>query len=211
MPVRIQKFAHSCLLVEEGGTRLLLDPGSFSSGFEGLTGLTGVLVTHIHGDHLDVDRLHTLLEANPDARVVSDEASAEPLAERGVTSQVVHEGDSFDLGVPIRAYGRRHAVVHPDLTVVPNVGYLVANRLFHPGDAFTVPDEPVEVLGVPAGAPWMRLADAIDYLRAVRPRRAVPIHECVLAFPRMAYGVLDQLSPQETTLTVLDDAGRVEV
>jgi L-ascorbate metabolism protein UlaG (beta-lactamase superfamily) len=209
--VRIQKFAHSCLLVEEGDARLLLDPGSFSTGFDDLTGLTGVLVTHIHGDHLDVERLHALLESNPEARVVSDEASAEPLAERGVTSQIVHEGDSFDLGVPIRAYGRRHAVIHPDLPGVPNVGYLVADRFFHPGDAFTVPDEPVEVLGVPAGAPWMKLSEAVDYLRTVRPQKAVPIHECVLAFPRMVYGMLDQLAPDGTTLTVLDDGGPVQI
>jgi L-ascorbate metabolism protein UlaG (beta-lactamase superfamily) len=209
--VRIQKFAHSCLLVEEGGTRLLLDPGSFSTGFDGLTGLTGILVTHIHADHLDVDRLYALLERNPGARVVSDEASAEPLSARGVTPQVVHEGDAFDLGVPIRAFGRRHAVIHPDLPDVPNVGYLVADRFFHPGDAFTVPDEPVEVLGVPAGAPWMKLSDAVDYMRTVRPRKAVPIHECVLAFPRMAYGMLDHLAPEGTTLTVLDDSGPTQV
>lgn len=35
------------------------------------------------------------------------------------------------------------------LLVVPNVGYLVADRFFYAGDAFTLPEAPVEVKGQP--------------------------------------------------------------
>jgi hypothetical protein len=53
---------------------------------------------------------------------------------------VVHDGQELDLGgVGVRVAGRDHAVIHPDIPVVPNVGYLVGGRLFHPGDAFTPP------------------------------------------------------------------------
>ena len=51
----------------------------------------------------------------------------------------------------------------------------------HPGDALFVPDEPVDVLAAPAAAPWMKISEAIDYLRAVAPARAVPIHQGVVA------------------------------
>ena len=209
--MRLQKLGHCCLLVEQAQSRLLIDPGCFSSGFEALTGLTGVLVTHIHEDHLDVDRLHALLERNPEARVVCDEASAACMAQRGVKGQLVHDGDVVDLGVPIGVYGREHAIIHPDLPNVPNVGYLVDDRFFYAGDAFTVPDAPVEVLAVPVGAPWMKLSEAVDYLRRVQPRVAVPVHDYQDVFAEMAYHVFQRCGPGGMTVTVLEAQRPAEV
>jgi hypothetical protein len=42
------------------------------------------------------------------------------------------------------------------------------------------PGEPVDVLAAPAAAPWMRISEAVDYLRAVAPARAVPIHQAII-------------------------------
>ena len=213
--MRLTKLGHSCLLVEEGGARLLLDPGTLSQGFEELEGLTAVLFTHQHADHLDQQRLRGLLDRNPGARVISDPGSAEPLGQAGVEVEVVAAGQELDAGgVSVRVAGRDHAVIHPDIPVVPNVGYLIGGRLFHPGDAFTQPGEPVEVLAVPAGAPWLKLSEPIDYLRAVRPRVAVPVHDQVLsaAGRSIHYRQLEQLGAKEgTTLRSLDDGAPVEL
>jgi L-ascorbate metabolism protein UlaG (beta-lactamase superfamily) len=210
--MRLTKYGHSCLLVEEGPARLLLDPGTLSGGFEGLEGLTAVLVTHQHADHLDVQRLRGLLDRNPGARVLCDQGSAEQLAAAGAAVEVVHDGDELDVGgVAMRVSGREHAVIHPDIPVVPNVGYLLGGRLFHPGDAFTPPGQPVEVLAVPAGAPWLKVAEPIDYLRQVRPQVAVPVHELVLSEAGKAihYRQLEQLGG--AALRVLDDGAPVEL
>ena len=212
--MRLTKFGHSCLLVEEGGARVLLDPGSFSEGFETLEGLTAVCLTHQHVDHVDPERVRPLLDRNPGVRVVSDEGSAEALGEAGADVEVVHDGDELALGgLALRVVGRDHAAVHPEVPVVPNVGYLVGGRLFHPGDSLTVPGEPVEVLAVPAGAPWLKLADAVDYLRKVGPRVAVPVHEKVLSEAGISshYGQLEKLGGPGTVFTVLDDGRPVEL
>jgi L-ascorbate metabolism protein UlaG (beta-lactamase superfamily) len=213
--MRLTKYGHSCLLVEEGTARMLLDPGTLSGGFEALEGLTAVLVTHQHADHLDRERLRGLLDRNPGVRVVGDEGSAEALAEAGAEVEVVHDGDELDVGgVGVQVAGRRHAVIHPDIPVIPNVGYLVGGRLFHPGDAFTVPGRPIEVLAVPAGAPWLKVSEPIDYLRRVRPKVAVPVHEQVLstAGKSIHYRQLEQLGAGGgTTLRVMDDGKPVEL
>jgi len=212
--MRLTKFGHSCLLVEEGGARVLLDPGSFSEGFETLEGLTGVCLTHQHIDHVDPERVRPLLGRNPGVRVVSDEGSAEALGEAGADVEVVHDGDELALGgLALRVVGRDHAAVHPEIPMVPNVGYLVGGRLFHPGDALTMPGEPVEVLAVPAGAPWLKLADAVDYLREVGPRVAVPVHEKVLSEVGISshYRLLEQLGGPGTAFEVLDDGRPVEL
>jgi L-ascorbate metabolism protein UlaG (beta-lactamase superfamily) len=213
--MRLTKFGHSCLLVEEAGARVLLDPGTWADRFDELEGLTAVLVTHQHADHLDPARVRALLDRNPSAQVVSDEGSAPVLGEAGVDVRVVREGDELDLGgVPVRVAGREHAVIYPEIPRIPNVGYLVGGRLFHPGDAFTVPAAPVEVLAVPAAAPWLTLAAAIDYLRQVRPKVAVPIHERVLSPAGIAlhYGNLERLGAGDATaFRNLDDGKPVEL
>jgi L-ascorbate metabolism protein UlaG (beta-lactamase superfamily) len=212
--MRLTKFGHSCLLVEEGGDRVLLDPGTFSDGFERLEGLTAICVTHQHADHLDTGRVRQVLDRNPGVRVVSDEGGAGALGEAGADVEVVHDGDELTLGrLGLRVAGRDHATIHPDLPVVPNVGYLVGGRLFHPGDSLTEPGEPVEVLAVPAGAPWLLLADAVDYLRRVGPRVAVPVHEKVLSEVgiKSHYARLEQLGGEGTSFKVLDDGKPVEL
>ncbi len=213
--MRLTKFGHSCLLVDEGRARMLLDPGGLSGGFEELEGLTAILFTHQHADHLDQQRLQGLLDRSPRVRVVSDEGTAEILGKAQVEVEVVHDGDELAVAdVGVRVAGRDHAVIHPDLPLVPNVGYLVGGRLFHPGDAFTVPGQPVEVLAVPAGAPWLKVSEAVDYLREVRPRVAVPVHERLLSPVGVSlhYRQLEHLGVGEGgTLQVMDDGKPVEL
>lgn len=209
--MRLTKLVHACVLVEDDGARILIDPGVFTPGFEGITGLSAILITHQHADHVDVDRLAPLLDRNPDAALYCDEGTASVLADRGLTAEAVRDGDQLPLGVPVTVFGTNHAVIHPDIPVIPNVGYLVAGRFFHPGDSFTVPDEPVDILGLPTGAPWLKLSDAVDYLRTVAPRIAVPIHEAVLARPEMHYGMFDKLALPGTTVSVLEPGTSAEL
>ena len=203
--MKITHYGHSCLLVEDGGARLLVDPGAFSTGYEDLTDLTGILVTHQHPDHLDREKLPALLERNPEAALHADPDTAAQLPE--ATS--VHAGDILDLGTEVRAFGRDHAIIHPEIPMIANTGYLIGGRLFHPGDSFTVPEADVEILGLPTAAPWQKLSEAVDYLRAVKPRVAIPIHEKVVAFPEMYYSRFRDLGP--ATLTVVEDGTTVDL
>jgi L-ascorbate metabolism protein UlaG (beta-lactamase superfamily) len=201
--VQITHFGHSCVLLDTGAARLLIDPGTFSAGFESVTGLDAVLVTHQHFDHLDADRLAPLLAANPDARLIVDADTAGQLA--GVDHEVAAPGASVQVaGATVDVLGGAHAIIHPDIPGIANNAYLVDGTHLHPGDSFTPAPGPVEVLFLPSGAPWLKLSEAVDYLRAVAPRTAVPIHEAVLAMPQMAYGMFERLKSAETTVAVLD-------
>ena len=203
--MRITKFGHSCLHVTEGAASVLLDPGSFSSGFESLTGLTAVLLTHQHADHVDAAKLGALLAANPGATVYADAQTAAALAEKGVTVTTVQAADELDVGVPVSVYGARHAVIHKDIPVISNVAYLIDGKLLHPGDSFTEIDRPVEVLALPVSAPWMAVKEAAEYARSVSPAYVIPIHEQVLARPAMVYGILEPLMPKSARWVLMDD------
>jgi L-ascorbate metabolism protein UlaG (beta-lactamase superfamily) len=182
--MELTHFGHSCLHAEFGATTLLFDPGTFSHGFEGITGLSAILITHQHPDHADPNRLPALVAANPGAALYADPQTA---AQLGGDWHAVQVGDVLEVdGLTIRGVGGRHAVIHPEIPVIDNISYLVGDaghpaRLMHPGDALFVPDEDVEVLATPAAAPWMKISEAVEYLRAVAPRHAVPIHQGIIA------------------------------
>ncbi|HEY2723987.1 MAG TPA: MBL fold metallo-hydrolase, partial [Pseudonocardiaceae bacterium] len=124
--MQIVHYGQSCVLAETATARLLLDPGTLASGFEELTGLDAILVTHQHPDHVDVDRLPALLAANPGAELVADVGTAEQLEAMGIACRTVRPGEKLQIaGADIDVVGGDHAVIHPDIPVVPNNGYLI--------------------------------------------------------------------------------------
>ncbi|MFF4323560.1 MBL fold metallo-hydrolase [Streptomyces sp. NPDC001568] len=180
--MKLTKRLHSCVQLEKDGRTLVIDPGAFSEPDAGL-GADALLVTHEHPDHFEEGRLRAALDANPAARLWTLRAVAQRLAPAypGRVHTVGH-GDAFEAaGFEVQAHGELHAVIHPDIPRVTNVGYLVDGSLFHPGDALTVPGVPVETLMIPVHAPWNKIAEVIDYVREVKPGRTIDIHDAYLA------------------------------
>ncbi|BDT84812.1 MBL fold metallo-hydrolase [Nocardia cyriacigeorgica] len=214
--MRIAHFGHSCILVELHGRRILFDPGTFAHGFEGLTGLDAIAVTHQHPDHIDPNRIEALIDANPDARLFSDPQTAQ---QRGGRWEAVHAGNVIDLdGLRITGGGGRHAVIHPEIPVIDNTVFQLGTpddpaQLVHPGDSLWVPPTPVGVLALPAVAPWMKISEAVDYLRAVAPRTAVPIHYGIIAAEAQGiyFGRLAEMGPAGTEFRVIEPEDSAEL
>ncbi|MGW3229558.1 MBL fold metallo-hydrolase [Kitasatospora sp. NPDC001095] len=180
--MRITKFGHACVRVEHGDTTVVVDPGAFTDSAAALAGADAVLITHEHMDHFEESGLRAALEADPALRVWTNRAVAAQLDGVARRVTVVGEGDAFEIGgLGVSVHGEWHAVIHPDIPRVHNIGFLFDGRLFHPGDAFTVPPHAVETLLLPLAAPWSKASEVIDYVREAGPRRAVPVHEAVLS------------------------------
>jgi L-ascorbate metabolism protein UlaG (beta-lactamase superfamily) len=177
--VRLTKFGHSCVRIEGPGGVLVIDPGDLSDD-NAVDAADAILITHEHFDHFSPARVRSAVECNRRLTVWTVGAVAELL--RGLPRiHTVGHGDSFTAaGFDVEAHGTWHAEIHPDIPLVTNTGFLVEQKIFHPGDALTLPDKPVDTLLLPAHASWSRTSELIDWVREIAPRRAVGVHDGAL-------------------------------
>ena len=188
--MRITKFGHACVRFEHGDAVVVVDPGVFTDP-AALDGATAVLITHEHPDHYHPDHLRgaDVPVFTIDAVAARIREDAPDVAER---LAVVSPGTQFDAGVPVRAVGELHAVIHPDLPRFHNSGYLLdlgGHLVFHPGDALTDPGERVDLLCVPVSAPWLKASEAIDFARRVGAPRNLAIHDRI--YSEAGLGIVD--------------------
>jgi len=185
--MEVTKLEHACQIITEGDARLVIDPGNFTRPVE-TTGVVAVVLTHEHPDHVTPEQLAGILARNPDAVVIGPAGVAAALTGTGVPIDVVTDGDHRTVGpFDLTFHGTRHNVIHSSIPVIDNTGVLVGGRLFYPGDSYTDPGVPVEVLAAPVGAPWLKVAEMMDYVTAIAPRRAYPVHEATLS--EIGYGM----------------------
>ncbi len=206
--MRITKFGHACVRLEYDDKVVVVDPGMFTDP-EAVDGADAVVITHEHPDHYLPDHL-----ARTDAPVFTIDAVAARIREDAPAVAeritVISPGEEFDPGIPAVAVGELHAVIHPDLPRFYNSGYLFTlgdTTVFHPGDALTLPEQPVDVLCVPVCAPWMRAAEGIDFARAVAAPRNFAIHDRIYseAGLRIVDGQYGLLLPETQSYTRLAD------
>ncbi|NUT34654.1 MAG: MBL fold metallo-hydrolase [Hamadaea sp.] len=179
--MRVTKFEHSCVRIERDGAVLVVDPGPWADP-AALDGVDAVLITHEHFDHLDVDKLADALAKRPAVTVHAHEAVVAKLGALDGATQTVASGESFSAaGFGVRAFGGWHALLHPEMTRVPNLGFLVEDAIYHPGDSFDVPEGAhVDTLFVPVSGPWLKLSESVEFIRAIAPRRVFALHDGLL-------------------------------
>jgi L-ascorbate metabolism protein UlaG (beta-lactamase superfamily) len=179
--MRLTKFTHACVRLERDGRRLLIDPGVWTEA-GAYDGVSDILVTHEHADHVDAARLATIQTLTPNLKVYAPATVAQMLTALGDSVVTVTLGDEFSAnGFAVLAVGGTHAEIYEGLPGCANLGYIVDGTVYHPGDALHVPRKAVSTLLVPTAAPWLKLAEALDFVRAVAPQHAYPIHDAMFS------------------------------
>ena len=178
--MRITKIGHSCLLIEEAELRIVMDPGNYNP-LPQVEDVDVVLITHEHDDHCYLPALEEVLKRNPAAELITHEAVGKKLETVGLKWTAIVDGATVSRkGLKIASYGTKHARIHQDIPSIANTGFLIATRLFYPGDSFYVPPVSVEILALPVAAPWMRIEECIEYAKVVKPKVAFPVHDGML-------------------------------
>jgi L-ascorbate metabolism protein UlaG (beta-lactamase superfamily) len=161
----------------------MTDPGVLTESMEEkVANIDFLLYTHEHFDHFHLDSLKKIMGNNPEIKVYANVSVGDLLEKDNIPYTLLQDGEeaSFGEGLKIRAFGEKHSEIDPSIPQSDNTGYFIDDRFWYPGDAFTAPKLPVEILALPVAGPWMKLSEAIEYARKLSPKKAFPVHDGIL-------------------------------
>jgi hypothetical protein len=185
---------HSCVRVTRGDATLVIDPGLLSAD-HATDGADALLYTHEHLDHYNAAKLSAAAAARPGLRVYTNKSLAAQIKQSGVAPgariHAVGDGDHFEVGgIPVSVHGEWHALIHKDIPRVRNVGFIVGDGFFHPGDALTDPGTHVKLLACPLLGLYTKDGTTVDWIRQLVPAQVAPVHDSGLI--PLALTTLDQ-------------------
>lgn len=179
--MELTKFGHSCVRLTEDGRAIVVDPGVFSDTAAALRNAQAVLITHEHPDHVDVDAVSVAARSDDALQIFAPAVVAGKFAEFGDRVTTVQAGAPFSVaGFDVETLGGQHALIHPLIPMVANIGYVVNGIVYHPGDSLIVAPKPVKAVLVPIHAPWSKTAEIIDFVNAAKSELAFQIHDGML-------------------------------
>ncbi len=171
--MRISKRVHSCLLIEEQGKAVLIDPGNYTAQENALDlgkleKLNFLLITHEHQDHMEIPLIKEIAQKFPDVEIISNFSVAEILSKEGL--QVSTQGNAF-----IEVQDAPHEKLLGG-TAPQNVLFRIFGKLIHPGDSLSF-GSTTEILALPIQAPWGSMVQAVEKAAQLKPRIVIPIHD----------------------------------
>jgi len=178
--MKLTKFQHACFVVEKDGNSIVVDPGNLTHDFIMPKRVAAVFITHNHGDHLDNQLVITILRANPKAILLAHESI---LADyKNENTQAVTVGETVDAGgISLKFVGGTHEPIDIAIPTPPNIGVVIENRLYYPGDSYFAPEQTITELLLPISAPWLTIGKAMDLVRILKPANTFPTHDAILS------------------------------
>lgn len=178
--MKITKFEHACFIVEENSQSIIVDPGGYTTDLIIPKNVIGIIITHEHRDHFNKDLLQKIIVENPSAIIFTNQNIAAQLDDFKTQTVVANEG--LKIGdFHVEFFGGQHAMIFAGKEEVVNLGVMINELLYYPGDSFHVPDAQVKVLALPVSAPWLKISEVIEFLTTIKPQIAFPTHDAILS------------------------------
>lgn len=193
--MKITKHMQSCLLLESGSGRVLIDPGTYVFDQEGVDpksfdNIDAIIITHEHWDHFDITSIEKIYQISRPViyttlavkELILDKI---PEAEIKILSPEKNEkiGDIIITGVD-----SKHGPLPTGDTPPMVMGVLVDDgktRLYHPGDSVLLDQNiQADVVATPiCGEVVMDISKAKEELLKIMPKISIPMHYDNPRFP----------------------------
>jgi L-ascorbate metabolism protein UlaG (beta-lactamase superfamily) len=182
-PLKITPVRHASLMIEAGGQVIHVDPAG-QANYAALPKADIILLTDIHGDHLDPNVLPTVRK--PSTMIIGPEAVAQKL--QGVT--VMRSGETKTVGqwtfeaIPMYNEKRGPAPGRVFHEKGRGNGYVVTYgglRVYIAGDTENIPEmralKNIDVAFIPMNLPYtMPPEEAAEAVKAFHPKVVYPYH-----------------------------------
>ncbi len=195
------KYEHACVELRSENTRLVVDPGVYTKTLTDTSGITAVVVTHMHPDHFDPKRLKEIATSNPNLTIFAPAEVTSQLAD--LQTNTVEVNKEYKVAnFTLEFFGGQHASIRPGLPVIQNFGVLINDTMYYPGDSFTPCPKPHDVLLLPVMAPWLKFSETNDFIAADSATKLIPTHNGFLnddgqdLYKRLVSSVVDSTNKQ---------------
>ncbi|HEY1085795.1 MAG TPA: MBL fold metallo-hydrolase [Candidatus Saccharimonadales bacterium] len=176
--MRLTKYEHACFTLEKDGKLLVVDPGAFTTDFGSPENVVAIVVTHEHPDHFRPDKLKAIIAKNPGAIIISHEGITKQIND--LPTHTVSVNDIFTIGpFSLEFFGGQHEIIHQSYPRIANLGIMINDTVYYPGDSFVKPNKHVNVLALPVTAPWLKISEAIDFCIEVKADLVFPTHDAI--------------------------------
>ena len=172
--MKISKHIHSCLLIEDQGKVVLVDPGNYSYDTHALDvntlqRLDAIVITHEHADHMYIPWIKEILQKFPNTPIYTT-ASAKKLLEQEGLDNIHTKGNDYITMEP---------VPHEKIWFGPaaeNVLATLFGTFATPGDSHTFTTK-ADIVALPVTAPWGSTTRAVELAMELQPKVIIPIHD----------------------------------
>jgi L-ascorbate metabolism protein UlaG (beta-lactamase superfamily) len=183
--MKITKFAQSCVMVENNGGKILVDPGTLSSEeeFEKMKEPDYVFITHKHSDHFNEEAFNKIKKE--ETKIYSTQEVANEFS--NVNFKIIKENDNFDLPfgkveVVKAVHGYLPLLTHKGAEIGENIGYIFeikGKRIYFTSDTISFKkDYNCDILFVPVCNHGLVMGpfEAALFAKETGAEVAVPIH-----------------------------------
>jgi L-ascorbate metabolism protein UlaG (beta-lactamase superfamily) len=193
--MKVTKYPQSCLVVENNGHRILIDPGSLVPQHykvADLMPIEGILLTHEHFDHADPEFIESLSGNN--IPVIANQSTATLLG--GLITKVVNNNEEFEIaGFSVKAFELPHCRMVDGTPGPQNTGYIINKTFFHPGDGIEVSNFKIDSAAVPIAGPDISPHDVYQFIKELGCHTVIPIHyDYFPADPHFTASTLNSIS-----------------
>jgi len=178
--MKLTKFQHACFVVEKDGVSVVIDPGTYTHDFIMPKHVAAIFVTHSHPDHLHNQLIVSILRQHPKAVLLAHESIVHDF--QNEHTQAIAVGETVDAGgITLQFVGGTHEPIDVSITPPANIGVIIENSLYYPGDSFYIPNQPIKQLALPVSAPWLTIGALLNFMRALQPSFVFPTHDAILS------------------------------
>ena len=177
--MKVTKYQHACLFIENGNGTVVIDPGSFTDLPTELNDIVAVIVTEEHYDHFDTENLKKILAQNPDARIYTTQNVSNALAKDAIAATAITDTQTItvdDFSITLRPVD--HATVYQK-SPCTSLTVTVDDYLYYPSDSYALPTKPVKILALPTSGPWFKVSESIDFTKSIDSEVVIATHNAI--------------------------------
>ena len=184
--INIQPISHATAIINWGDAVIYVDPVGGAAAFEGMDEPDFILVTDIHGDHMNAETLQAIKRDS--TKIIVPKAVQEKLPEALQSNlMLMNNGETNNMmGFSITAIPMYNLPEAEDAKHVKGRGngYVLekdGERLYIAGDTEDIPEmrnlKNIDIALIPMNLPYtMPVDQAADGVLAFKPKKVIPYH-----------------------------------